>query len=373
MSRLNFNPLSELDLILPLGISFYTFQEISYLVDVYRNPNLVQKNILNLGLYISFFPQLIAGPIVRYNDINFQICNRNCTVSSFAKGLERFIVGLSKKVIFANSFALVCDSIYNAGFENIGILAAWIAAFSYSLQIYYDFSGYSDMAIGLAKMFGFDLIENFAYPYSASSITDFWKRWHISLTNFFRDYVYIPLGGNKKGNFRTLVNRIIVFLLTGLWHGAAYCFILWGLLHGLIMVIERKFKLNNIKNKFWALLYRVFVLLLITFLWILFRTGTQNAIDLWLKMLGIDFLLHRGAAMSISTLPLAFYYVDTKFIILSVLGGGIILFPWWRKFSAKLNNSCIMIVKYIVLFLLLVIDISFLANNTYNPFIYFRF
>src|SRR5574344_400904 len=212
ISSLHLKPLTVLNMILPIGISFYTFQEISYLVDVYQNPSLVQKNVLNLGLYITFFPQLIAGPIVRYHDINYQIENRKENIADFSKGLERFIVGLSKKVILANNFALVCDAIYDSSFTSYGTLAAWIAAISYALQIYYDFSGYSDMAIGIAKLFGFDLLENFNYPYSASSITDFWKRWHISLTNFFRDYVYIPLGGNRKGKARTVLNRFFVFL-----------------------------------------------------------------------------------------------------------------------------------------------------------------
>ena len=241
LSAVHIQPLTAINLVMPIGISFYTFQEISYLVDVYRKPELAQKNLLNLGLYIAFFPQLIAGPIVRYHDINEQISARTVTVPQFSLGLERFIIGLSKKVLLANNFAVVCDSVFEADFFSYGAATAWIAAFAYAMQIYYDFSGYSDMAIGLAKLFGFDLLENFNYPYAASSITDFWKRWHISLTNFFRDYVYIPLGGNRKGKLRTVLNRFIVFFTTGLWHGAAFNFILWGLGHGILMTIERAF------------------------------------------------------------------------------------------------------------------------------------
>ena len=245
LDALHIQPLTALNLVMPIGISFYTFQEISYLVDVYRNPELAQKNLLNLGLYISFFPQLIAGPIVRYHDINEQIQARSVSVEKFADGLERFIIGLSKKVLLANTFAFVCDSIYDANFFSYGAFLAWVAAIAYALQIYYDFSGYSDMAIGLAKLFGFDLLENFNYPYAATSITDFWKRWHISLTNFFRDYVYIPLGGNRKGKTRTVLNRFIVFFTTGLWHGAAFNFILWGLAHGTLMTRERSLKIKK--------------------------------------------------------------------------------------------------------------------------------
>ena len=245
LNAINIKSLTALNLVMPIGISFYTFQEISYLVDVYKNNEIVQKNFLNLGLYITFFPQLIAGPIVRYSDINEQILSRHFSILQVATGFERFIIGLSKKVLLANTFAIVCDSIYDADFFSYGAGTAWVAAFAYTLQIYYDFSGYSDMAIGLAKIFGFELLENFNYPYMASSISDFWKRWHISLTNFFRDYLYIPLGGNRRGEKRTVLNRFIVFFTTGLWHGAAFNFILWGLGHGIIMSIERK-KIKNL-------------------------------------------------------------------------------------------------------------------------------
>lgn len=373
INSLHLRPLTVLNLILPIGISFYTFQEISYLVDVYRNPGLVQKNVLNLGLYITFFPQLIAGPIVRYHDINYQIENRRENIADFSKGLERFIVGLSKKVILANNFALVCDAIYDSSFTSYGTLAAWIAAISYALQIYYDFSGYSDMAIGIAKLFGFDLLENFDYPYSASSITDFWKRWHISLTNFFRDYVYIPLGGNRNGKTRTVLNRFFVFLLTGLWHGASFNFIFWGLAHGTSMVLERQTKINERKNVILRIGYRVFTLFVIIFLWVLFRNETKETVKIWLKMLGINYNIFLSSVHKDKVLPLMFFYVDTKFYILTFFGL-IFSFPWWKKISfLKEKFVAVKVIKCICLVILLWICFSFLASNTYNPFIYFRF
>ena len=373
INSLHLRPLTVLNLILPIGISFYTFQEISYLVDVYRNPGLVQKNVLNLGLYITFFPQLIAGPIVRYHDINYQIENRRENIADFSKGLERFIVGLSKKVILANNFALVCDAIYDSSFTSYGTLAAWIAAISYALQIYYDFSGYSDMAIGIAKLFGFDLLENFDYPYSASSITDFWKRWHISLTNFFRDYVYIPLGGNRKGKARTVLNRFFVFLLTGLWHGASFNFIFWGLAHGTSMILERQTKINERNNVILRIGYRVFTLFVIIFLWVLFRNETKETVKIWLKMLGINYNIFLSSVHKDKVLPLMFFYVDTKFYILTFFGL-IFSFPWWKKISfLKEKFIAVKVIKCICLVILLWICFSFLASNTYNPFIYFRF
>ena len=311
LACLKLQPLTTLNLVMPIGISFYTFQEISYLVDVYRKPELAQKNLLSLGLYITFFPQLIAGPIVRYHDINEQIENRKESIPQFADGLERFIVGLSKKILIANSMAVVADRIYEAEIMSYGTYLSWVAAISYALQIYYDFSGYSDMAIGLAKMFGFELLENFNYPYAASSITDFWKRWHISLTNFFRDYVYIPLGGNRKGKARTVLNRFIVFFTTGLWHGAAFNFIFWGLAHGALMTAERslvKKEQSSNENRAFIkrfasttlnVLHRALTLLAVLFLWVLFRTGTKDFIKLLLKMFGINYSLLFGEFKSI--------------------------------------------------------------------------
>lgn len=373
IKSLNLKPLEVINLVLPIGISFYTFQEISYIVDVYRQPELVQRKVLNLGLYITFFPQLIAGPIVRYHDINTQIEDRTETIEKASIGFQRFIIGLAKKVCIANNMAYICDSIYNAGFFSYSTWQAWLAAIAYALQIYYDFSGYSDMAIGLAKVFGFDLLENFNYPYAAKSVTDFWKRWHISLTSFFRDYVYIPLGGNRKGKVRTIINRMSVFFLTGLWHGAAFNFIFWGLLHGIAMVIERFFSLENRKNKIFAFFYRIFTLFVIVMLWVLFRNGLVETIKIWIKMFGINYTIFTSPRQ-ISTLPF-FLFADTKAFVM--LGVGIICsFPWWRGIKLPTNRvflNVFSVIKCIVLIGLLILCFSFLANDTYNPFIYFRF
>ena len=389
LTILHFQPLTVINLIMPIGISFYTFQELSYLVDVYRKPELAQKDLLNLGLYIAFFPQLIAGPIVRYHDINEQIQSRNITADWFAKGLERFIIGLSKKVLLANNFAVVCDSIYGANFFTYGTYTAWVAAVAYSLQIYYDFSGYSDMAIGFAKLFGFDLLENFNYPYAASSITDFWKRWHISLTNFFRDYVYIPLGGNRKGTVRTIINRYIVFFITGLWHGAAFNFIFWGLAHGSLMFCENVFNkkhpvdsaLQNtkIKNKvsmaIHSILRHLYTLFFVMVLWIFFRNGIVTTIHLLLKMVGINYSqftpifrpIYYDELLS-PKISLNFYFYAS----IGILGA----FPAWRKFHFLSEHRFIpllSVLKYMILVFLFVLCYANIAGDSYNPFIYFRF
>lgn len=378
--------LHTLNLIMPIGISFYTFQEISYLVDVYRNPKLVQKSVLNLGLYVAFFPQLIAGPIVRYHDINEQIEHRAHSLVQFAGGLERFIIGLSKKVLLANTFGSVCDAIYSASYFSYGTQLAWVAAIAYAFQIYYDFSGYSDMAIGLAKLFGFDLLENFNYPYAASSIRDFWKRWHISLTNFFRDYVYIPLGGNRKGRIRTFVNQYIVFFTTGLWHGASFNFIFWGLGHGTLMVLESLCKHNDklIKqdfNKIVAvslnIIQRIFTLFSILLLWVLFRTGTKQWMKLVLKMFGINYTSFTGSFVPIVSDAFLLLQVDVRFWILLTIGI-LFSFPWWKKISISMKDNSIgsnlfLFFKYMIIGILLILCFASLAANSYNPFIYFRF
>ena len=381
LDSLHFKTLSVINLIMPIGISFYTFQEISYLVDVYRNPELAQKNILHLGLYITFFPQLIAGPIVRYHDINNQISERTSSIGKFSDGAERFITGLSKKVLLANSFALVCDSFYNADFFTYGTYAAWVAALAYSMQIYYDFSGYSDMAIGLAKMFGFNLLENFNYPYAASSITDFWKRWHISLTNFFRDYVYIPLGGNRKGKLRTVINRFIIFFTTGLWHGAEFSFVLWGLAHGILMTAERSLAGQRTKDKgqrtFTSILKRIATLFFIMILWVLFRCGTKTTLKLLAKMAGINHTRFRPVFTPVVPDEILLLNLNSKFYILLIIGI-LFSFPWWRKIHFLYNGNTLcrlflISVKYIILICLILLCYANLAGNSYNPFIYFRF
>ena len=236
---IHLEPVKMNSIYLPIGISFFTFQAISYIVDVYKKKTPAQKNLIDLALYISLFPQLIAGPIVRYHDIAKQLRNRIPGIKKFASGVERFILGLAKKVLIANTFALVADKIFALEIAEMSTSMAWLGAVAYTFQIYFDFSGYSDMAIGLGRMFGFEILENFNFPYISKSIREFWRRWHISLSNWFRDYLYIPLGGNRKTQGRVFLNLLIVFFLTGFWHGAAWNFVIWGLFHGLFLVIER--------------------------------------------------------------------------------------------------------------------------------------
>ena len=386
LRQLHFQPLKIINFTLPIGISFYTFQEISYLVDVYRKPESVQKSVLNLGLFIAFFPQLIAGPIVRYSAIIAQIESRRENIAQFAAGLERFITGLSKKILIANTMARVCDTIYAADFFNYGSRLAWIAAVAYALQIYYDFSGYSDMAIGLARLFGFELSENFNYPYAASSITDFWRRWHISLTSFFRDYVYIPLGGNRKGRARTVFNRFIVFFTTGLWHGASVNFVLWGLIHGALMSLERailgerKDSGNELKpivkvcvSIARRIFHRAITLFAVLLLWVLFRNGTKQTVKLILKMFGVNYTRFSGNFNPFFTDPFLTPNVYPQFFFIA--GIAILFsFPWWRKIRLfQMQSAVLTAAKYTALLVLLVQCFANLAGNSYNPFIYFRF
>lgn len=257
-------------LALPIGISFFTFQALSYVIDVYRREVEPQKNLWNVMLYISFFPQLIAGPIVKYHDIQEQIDNRNTDVKEIAEGLRRFIIGLSKKVLISNTMAVTADALFAAGAGELNILSAWIAAIAYMLQIYFDFSGYSDMAIGLGHMFGFRFLENFRYPYISANIQEFWRRWHISLSTWFKEYLYIPLGGNRKGKARTCLNKMIVFFSTGLWHGANWTFVLWGLWHGVFLLFEQVCPVKKLPK----VLAHIYALLVVCVGFVMFRGDT---------------------------------------------------------------------------------------------------
>ena len=389
--KLNIN-IQNPSLVLPIGISFYTFQIISYIVDIYRKPKMVQKNPLNLGLYISFFPQLIAGPIVRYHDINAQIENRSVDLEKLVLGFERFIIGFAKKVLLANVFALYADSVLNLKIAEYPAIYAWFSMLAYSLQIFFDFSGYSDMAIGLGKMFGFDFAENFNYPYAARSITDFWRRWHISLSSWFKEYLYIPLGGNKKGNFRTIFNIFIVFLATGVWHGAGLNFIVWGLGHGTLRIAEKIISntklasfFNSTKNKILIFaknfICHFYTLVSVFFLWIFFRKGTMGGIELICKMFGINWhnILNNAGEFQ-KAFELSILYNSRSIVVFAV--GILFCFPWWKIFYKlkdlaffKKNSIkfALQIVKYFALLLLLLFSISCLMNSSYNPFIYFRF
>ncbi len=353
-----------MEIALPIGISFFTFQAISYIVDVYRGETGASSKLVNVALYISFFPQLIAGPIVKYRDINQQIDNRSINWISVSDGFRRFIFGLGKKVLIANVLGLCVDRIYAYHISEIDPGTAWIGALAYSFQIYYDFSGYSDMAIGLAKMFGFTILENFNYPYLASSISDFWRRWHISLGSWFREYVYIPLGGNRKGKGRTILNLIVVFFLTGLWHGADFSFVLWGLYHGFFSIIERiGFRKTLAKAKGFSVIY---TLLVVNFGWVLFRSDTT--------MNGLRYILHmimpwRYANISIPV----WHYLDGKTMVaflFAMMGAGLLHRFIPEGMQKRWKNS---VVEAVFCVCVLILCIAAIASDTYNPFIYFQF
>lgn len=350
---------------LPIGISFFTFQIMSYMIDLYKGEYKAQKNILNLALYISFFPQLIAGPIVKYRDIEKQLNNRICTAEKIAGGIRRFGYGFGKKVLISNVLAQSVDRIYALDYENLTGLFAWTAAVLYMMQIYYDFSGYSDMAIGLGKMFGFEFQENFAYPYLSVSIQEFWRRWHISLSTWFKEYLYIPLGGNRKGKIRTYMNLVIVFFATGLWHGASINFVLWGMYHGFFQIIERLgWKEVLKKQKFLAWVYTFMV---VNFGWVLFRAESLHQAGVFAKRM----LAPWKYTDSVFRFPMLVGNKTIAIAALSVLGCGV--FQWLfrhKKIAERMKGSGIEALYCMAVFLLC---IAALASNTYNPFIYFRF
>ena len=354
---------------LPIGISFYTFQIMSYIIDLYRGDIKVQKNILNLALYKSFFPQLIAGPIVKYHDIEEQLKNRTVTVEKFSTGIKRFVYGLGKKVILANTLAYVADYIFNANISLLTMPVAWLGAICYMLQIYFDFSGYSDMAIGLGKMFGFEFMENFNLPYLSKSITEFWRRWHISLSTWFKEYLYIPLGGNRKGKLRTYINLGIVFFATGFWHGTAWNFIAWGLYNGFFLIIER-IKLKEVleKNKFKIINY-IYSLLIVIVGWVLFRAdGLKNA----LKYLKVMFIPTIGKCYLDLSSIMNYKNIIIIFIAILFAGLGQLILS---KLKCK-DKIKVFYEKYIEIFVIIILmftSIMMLASSTYNPFIYFRF
>ena len=355
------------NIVLPIGISFFTFQGMSYILDLYFGTVKVQKKFVNLALYIALFPQLIAGPIVRYHDINNQIEERNVTLEKFEHGVRRFIVGLAKKVIIANQLGFVADQIFaNNPVENY-LVTAWVGAICYSFQLYFDFSGYSDMAIGLGKMFGFDFLENFNYPYISKSVTEFWRRWHMSLSTWFRDYLYIPLGGNRRGN--TYLNLFIVFLATGLWHGAAWNFILWGLWHGFFLILEKLLKKKHTGSKLPEFLGWSYTMLIVIFGWVLFRSPDLNfAMEYISVMIGIKEPQNVGYTV--------FWYLNNK-IIFIIIVAIFASYPYKVKFKdsiAKISGTYIEVFSTkFALLVLLFISIMLVMTSTYNPFIYFRF
>ena len=357
-------PLSNI--ILPIGISFYTFQIISYEIDVYKKRVNVQKNLLKLATYIFMFPQLIAGPIVRYSDIEKELEIRKHSFNDFSYGVERFMIGLFKKVLIANTLGELSNILITS--TSISILLYWIFAISYMLQIYFDFSGYSDIAIGLGRMFGFHFLENFNYPYMATSITDFWRRWHISLSSWFRDYIYIPLGGNRKGVKKQIRNILIVWLLTGLWHGANYTFIVWGLLFGIMLIIE-KFILGKYLKNTPYIIKRIYTLFIVLISFVIFRSDNINeAFNIIKGLFGFNTKVFSNS--------FTIYYLKSYFIIL--LLGIILSTPLLSNIITRLRknnvlNKIINLFEPLLIILILVLVTACLIDNSYNPFLYFRF
>ena len=353
----------ELKLSLPIGISFYTFQALSYLIDVYRGRCSVQKNPLYFFLYISFFPQLIAGPIVKYHDIENQIGNRAMDAEHVASGLQRFLVGLGKKVLIANVMAHAADTVFAMTAAGMGMAAAWTGAVAYLLQIYFDFSGYSDMAIGLGRMFGFRFLENFQYPYAADSIKEFWHRWHISLSTWFKEYLYIPLGGNRKGRIRTCVNKIIVFFCTGLWHGANLTFVVWGLFHGAFLLLEDFVPVRKVPK----VLRHIYTVLVVCIGFVIFRADNMSQACL---MIGKMFGGYQAAAAPLAEIAAVWTPLFIFVLILAVFGSS----PVWRIFFRKWEGTpALTVISYVYSALILVLCLLYLSGGGYNPFIYFRF
>lgn len=349
---------------MPIGISFFTFQALSYVIDVYRGDASVQKNFGKVLLYISFFPQLIAGPIVKYHDVEAEINNRKQTPEEIGKGIRRFIAGLSKKVLIANTMGLVADNLFGAAATGITGPGAWLGAVSYMLQIYFDFSGYSDMALGLGMMFGFHFHENFDYPYISASIREFWRRWHMSLSGWFKEYLYIPLGGNRRGKFRTVVNKMIVFVCTGIWHGASFNFLFWGIYHGFFLMLEEYIPFIGKKGgKLKSFFQHVYALLVVCVGFVFFRADTMKQGCFWIREMFTDFGW-KASAMSLTLQQLTPVYLVTLAAALVAavpVSSMLKKYKWYEGFNYVLSLAG---------FALCVLS---LAGGTYNPFIYFRF
>ena len=352
---------------LPIGISFYTFQALSYVIDVYRDEVPATRNIIHFGCYVTSFPQLIAGPIVRYIDIYKQLINRVITYDMFSTGIKRFVIGLAKKVLIANTVGKGADLIFGSLSENLNPALYWMGALCYAIQIYFDFSGYSDMAIGLGRIFGFKFLENFTYPYIAKSIQEFWKRWHISLSTWFRDYLYIPLGGSRVRPSRLYCNLFIVFILCGFWHGASWNFVVWGLYHGFFLVLER-LCLNKILKVLPSFIRHVYTLTVVTVGWVLFRSDNlHDAVDYIGRMFGLG----------INTTVAFRTYVDID-IIYAFFIGAICSLPYnsvWKRIISRNNNLFYVADTFqaVILVVLFSVSIFKIASGTFNPFLYFRF
>ena len=355
-----------LNIVLPIGISFYTFQIISYEVDVYKGKIKASKNLLEFMTYVFLFPQLIAGPIVRYENINKELKSRKVTFEDFSNGVNRFIIGLFKKVIIANNIGELCNTL--VGSDEVSVLLYWILGISYMLQIYFDFSGYSDIAIGIGKMIGFKFPENFNYPYIADSVTNFWRRWHMTLSSWFRDYVYIPLGGNRVSTLKHIRNIFIVWILTGLWHGASWNFIIWGLYFGIILIIEKYF-LNKVLEKLPKVIRIIYTLFIVMISFIIFSSNNLSSAFTIIKG------LFNFKSLSLSNNFILYYVKSYGFILIM---GIIFSTPLIKNIieklrSKKILNNIINIIEVIVILLILLIVTSMLIDSSYNPFLYFRF
>lgn len=354
------------ELSLPIGISFYTFQTMSYIIDVYRGKVPVQKDIINFGVYVSMFPQLIAGPIVRYVDIDAQLNDRHESLSMFGNGAMYFIRGLAKKVLIANNIGMLFTTVSQMAFGEFSVVTAWLGAIAYTFQIYFDFGGYSDMAIGLGKMFGFNFMKNFDYPYISKNVTEFWRRWHISLGTWFREYVYIPLGGNRVNAGRHIRNILVVWFLTGLWHGASWNFVVWGMYYGVLLLFE-KYVLVKFEKYIPSVLRHIYTMVLVIIGWVFFFSPDLSFAG---KYIGVMFGV--GASGFCDTAGI--YYLLTNFLLLifAAIGSTPVVHKLFKRFvfRPKRKRLRVATVIYIVLFLMVV---AYLVNATYNPFLYFRF
>nr|WP_304036594.1 MBOAT family O-acyltransferase [Ruminococcus bromii] len=362
LNMLPFLNIPELQISLPIGISFYTFQTMSYVIDVYRDDAPVSKNFINFGTYVALFPQLIAGPIVRYRDVAEQLVNRRETLEMFTKGVKLFMVGLAKKVIIANTMGTLTTNIFATTDEN-GVVGTWVGMIAYTFQIYFDFSGYSDMACGLGNMMGFEFLKNFNYPYIAKSITDFWRRWHISLSTWFKEYVYIPLGGNRKGVKRQILNLLIVWGLTGLWHGAAYNFVLWGLYYGLLLILE-KFVLKKFLDRLPSFVQHIYTLFIIIIGWGLFYftdVGQLGEFMVDLFNFGNGICGDQAFNLIMSNLPM---------LIIAAVASTPLAAMLYTRFE---HTRFMWISETLYCMGVLAVSTASLVNQSYNPFLYFRF
>jgi len=356
-----------LELALPIGISFYTFQTMSYTIDVYRRKATMQKDIIAFGAYVTLFPQLIAGPIVRYKTIASELLNRKESYSMISEGIKRFIIGLGKKVLLANNIGLLWETVSKIGPSAIPLLTAWLGIIAFAFQIYFDFSGYSDMAIGLGKIFGFNFLENFNYPYMAKSITDFWRRWHISLGTWFKEYVYFPLGGNRQGLIKQARNIFVVWFLTGLWHGASWNFVIWGMYFGVLLLIE-KLLISKLLIQMPKILQSAYTLILVFISWAIFAFDSFHQGIIYIKAM---FNTTNGLYNSTSV-----YLFSTNLVLLIILTFASTDYPKtiWQKLLSSYKNSALMWrAENVYLVLILIVSVSYLVDQSYNPFLYFRF